>query len=72
MIAPHRASRRPENATQDGRPLRRYARRWNVERAISWIQNLRRRCIPYEESTAMFKGFLHLGCAVLLLKQVLG
>lgn len=27
MIAPHRRSRRPENATQDGRPLRRYKRR---------------------------------------------
>jgi transposase len=72
MIAPHRASRKPKNATQDGRPLRRYARRWKVERAISWIQNFRRLCIRYEKSTAMFKGFLHLGCAFILLRQVLG
>jgi transposase len=72
MIAPHRANRLPENATQDGRPLRRYARRWKVERTISWIQNFRRLCIRYEKSTAMFQGFLHLGCALLLLKQVLG
>jgi len=27
MIAPHRANRKPENVTQDGRPLRRYKRR---------------------------------------------
>jgi transposase len=35
MIAPHRKNRRPENVTQDGRPLRRYGRRWKVERTIS-------------------------------------
>src|SRR6267142_971906 len=68
MIAPHRASRKPQNVTQDGRPLRRSARRWKVERAISWIQNFRRLCLRYEKFAAMFKGFLHLGCAVLLLK----
>lgn len=72
LIAPHRASRRAENVTQDGRPLRRYARRWKVERTISWIQNFRRLCIRYEKSTALFQGFLHLGCTMLLLKQVLG
>ncbi|MFN7022055.1 MAG: hypothetical protein ACK4WH_12110 [Phycisphaerales bacterium] len=42
------------------------------ERTISWIQNFRRLCIRYEKSTAMFQGFLHLGCTLLLLKQVLG
>jgi len=72
MIAPHRKNRRAENITQDGRPLRRYSRRWKVERTISWIQNFRRLCIRYEKSTTMFQGFLHLGCTMLLLKQVLG
>lgn len=72
MIAPHRASRKPENATQDGRPLRRYRRRWTVERTISWFQNFRRLCIRYEKSTTLFQGFLHLGCTMILLKQVLG
>jgi transposase len=72
MIAPQRSSRKPENATQDGRPLRRYRRRWIVERTISWFQNFRRLCIRYEKSTMLFKGFLHLGCSIILLKQVLG
>lgn len=72
MIAPHRKSRTPKNATQDGRPLRRYKRRWTVERTISWFQNFRRLCIRYEKSTALFQGFLHLGCSIVLLKQVLG
>jgi transposase len=72
MIAPHRSNRRPENATQDGRSLRRYRRRWKVERTISWIQNYRRLCIRWEKSTTLFQGFLHLGCKMLLLNQVLG
>jgi transposase len=72
LIAPHRASRKPENVTQDRRPLQRYVRRWTVERSIAWIQNFRRLCIRWEKSTTLFSGFLHLGCAVLLLKAVLG
>jgi len=72
LIAPHRSNRKPENKTQDGRKLRRYKRRWTVERTISWLQNYRRLCIRWEKSTAMFQGFLHLTCAILLIKQVLG
>ena len=72
LIAPHRSSRKPENKTQDGRPLRRYKRRWTVERTIGWFQNFRRLCIRWEKSTSLFSGFLHLGCTILLLKQVLG
>ena len=72
MIAPHRRNRRPENVTQDGRSLRRYKRRWTVERTISWIQNFRRLCIRWEKSTQLFQGYLHFSCALMLLKQVLG
>jgi len=71
LIAPHRRNRRPENATQDGRKLRRYKRRWTVQRTISWFHNFRRLCIRYEKSTTLFQGFLHLGCSIILLKQVL-
>lgn len=72
MIAPHRKNRKAENKTQDGRPLRRYKRRWTVERTIGWIQNYRRLCIRWEKSTALFQGYLHLSCALILIKQVLG
>ncbi len=72
MIAPHRSNRLLENVTQDGRPLRRYKRRWRVERTIGWLQNFRRLCIRWEKSTVMFQGFLHLSCALMLLKGVLG
>ncbi len=72
MIAPHRRNRKAENKTQDGRPLRRYKRRWTVERTIAWIQHYRRLCIRWEKSTLLFQGFLHFGCTLLLLKEVLG
>lgn len=35
MIAPNRANRKQK--TQDGRALRRYKRRWKVERLFTWM-----------------------------------
>ena len=69
MIAPNRARR---SVTQDGRSLRRYRRRWTVERSISWLKNFRRICIRWEKSDCLFQGFLHLSCSLLLLKEVFG
>jgi hypothetical protein len=37
MIAPHN-SNRAKRATQDGRRLRRYQRRWIAERFFAWMQ----------------------------------
>ena len=37
MIAPHRGGRK-KRKTQDGRKLRRYERRWLVERFFAWLQ----------------------------------
>jgi len=72
LIAPHRRNRKKQHKTQDGRSLRRYKRRWTVERTIAWIKHYHRLCIRWEKSTTMFQGFLHLGCTLLLLKEVLG
>jgi len=72
LSAPHRANRKPENVTQDRRPLQRYRRRLKVERTSAWIQHFRRLCIRWEKSTRLFQGFPHLACAVLLLRQGLG
>ena len=72
LVAPHRSNRTLAHATQDGRALRRYKRRWTVERTISWLQNYRRLCIRWEKSTTLFQGFLHITCTLILLKEVLG
>src|SRR5215471_9265904 len=42
MIAPHRTGRRTDRITQDGRALRRFKRRWKVERLFAWLYNFRR------------------------------
>jgi len=72
LIAPHRKNRRPENATQDGRSLRRYKRRFTVERTISWFQNFRRLCIRWENSTVLFQGYHQFACSFMLLREVIG
>jgi transposase len=72
MIAPHRKNRKPENKTQDGRPLRRYKRRWTVERTIGWLRHFRRLCIRWEKTSGMFQGYLNFACSIILLNQVLG
>jgi transposase len=68
MIAPHRAGRR--TPTQDGRPLRRYVRRWKIERLFAWLFNFRRLVVRYEYHAENFKGFLHLAAAVILLRYL--
>ena len=47
MIAPHRKNRK-KRKTQDGRRLRRYERRWIVERFFAWLQWQRRLLIRWE------------------------
>jgi transposase len=68
LISPHRRNR-SKPATQDGRPLRRYRRRWKVERLFAWLQNFRRLVVRYEYHVANFLGFVHLGCMLILLRR---
>ena len=68
MIAPHRSNRRMR--TQDGRPLRRYRRRWKIERLFAWLQNFRRLVTRYEHSLDNFTGMVHLACALILLRHL--
>ncbi len=65
MIAPHRRGRqRPR--TQDGSPLRRYRRRWKIERMFAWLGNYRRLVVRYEYHLDNFPGFVHLGCILII------
>jgi len=68
LIAPHRRNRRKPR-TQDGRALRRYQRRWKVERLHAWLQNARRVVIRYERDVRNYIGFVHLACIRILLKR---
>ena len=69
MIAPHRRNRRPENKTQDGRKLRRYKRRWKVERFFAWLQNFRRLVVRWDRKIEHFAGFVQLSAIVILVRS---
>ena len=68
MIAPHRKGRK-KRRTQDGRKLRRYKRRWKVERLFAWLGNFRRLVVRYEWRVENYLGFVRLGCVMILLRQ---
>lgn len=68
LVAPHKANRR-KPTTQDGRPLRRYRRRWKVERLFAWLHNYRRLVVRYEVYPLNFLAFIQLGCLMILMRQ---
>jgi transposase len=68
MIAPHNPRR--VNFTQDGRPLRRYRRRWRIERLFAWLQCSRRLITRFEHKAANFLAFLKLRCIILLARRL--
>jgi transposase len=67
LIAPNRENRRIK--TQDGRPLRRYRRRWKIERLFAWLQNFRRAVTRWAHNVLNFLGFVQLGCIVIRLRR---
>jgi transposase len=67
LIAPNRRRRK---RTQDGRPLRRYLRRWKIERLFAWLKNFRRINSRWERHAANFLAMVQLGCALILLRHL--
>jgi transposase len=68
LIAPHRRNRK--NPTQDRRRLKRYRRRWKIERLFAWLQNFRRLIVRYERHAENFLGMLQLASSLILLRHL--
>lgn len=69
LICPHRRGRvRPK--TQDGRQLRRYRRRWKVERTIAWLHAFKRIVVRNEFYAHLYHGFLKLACLIILCRRL--
>ena len=68
MISPNKSNRKVP--TQDGRALRRYVRRWKIERLFAWLFNFRRLVVRYEYHAENFQGFVHLAAAIILLRYL--
>jgi transposase len=69
LIAPHRRNRK-KSSTQDGRKLRRYRRRWKVERTFAWFGNFRRLVVRWERHLTMYLAFFHLACLLITLRRL--
>jgi transposase len=69
MIPARRHNRRATH--QDGRELRRYRRRWIVERTFAGLGHFRRLVVRYERLITPDAGFFHIACALLTLRRVL-
>jgi transposase len=67
LIAPHKFNRRKE-PTQDGRSLRRYKRRWKIERLFAWLHNYRRILVRHDYYLDNFLGFVYLACSLILMR----
>lgn len=70
LVAPHKRNRR-RPPTQDGRVLRRYRRRWKIERLFAWLHQFRRVVVRYEYHPLNYLGLVQLACVVILLRNYL-
>ena len=69
LLAPHRKSR-VSPSRNDGRRMRRYRRRWVVERTNAWVRSYRRVVVRHERYACLHLGFAHLACAFITLGRL--
>jgi transposase len=68
LIAPKRKG--CHRRMQDGRPMRRYKRRWKVERLFGWLKKFRRIAVRWETKADNYLGFVQLASAIIMLRQL--
>lgn len=64
LISPHRQNR-TKPSRNDGRCLRRYARRYVIERTNAWLHSYRRIAQRWEFYSFIYHGFVRLACIVI-------
>ena len=68
IVSPHK-SNRVKPPTQDGRQLRRYIRRWKIERVFAWLHNYRRLVTRWDYKSENFLQFIQLAMMKLTLNR---
>jgi transposase len=68
LIVPARKGRM--HKFYDGRKLRRYERRWIVERTFSWFNAFRHLIVRHDRYLIMYTAFFHLACVILALRRL--
>jgi len=69
LICPYRKNN-ARRKHHDGRKLRRYRRRWKVERTFAWLGNFRRLLVRHENQITMYRAFFHVACLLIVLRQL--
>jgi transposase len=64
LLAPHRKNRK-KPGRNDGRKMRRYKRRYVVERTFGWLHSYRRLLVRHEYYPHLYDGFMYLACALI-------
>ena len=70
LIAPYRKNNKARRY-EDGRKLRRYKRRWIVERTNAWFGQFRRLLLRHEHLLATYRAFFYLACLWITLRRCL-
>ncbi|MGB9232563.1 MAG: IS5 family transposase [Terracidiphilus sp.] len=70
LIVPYRKSNR-QKRYEDGRKLRRYKRRWIVERTNSWLGQFRRLLVRHEHLLSVYRAFFYIACLWITLRRCL-
>jgi hypothetical protein len=56
---------------EDGRKLRRYKRRWIMERTHAWLGQFRRLLVRHEHLLSTYRAFFYLACFWITLRHCL-
>jgi transposase len=68
LIVPYRDNR-VVRVHEDGRHLRRYRRRWIIERTFAWPGSFWRLLIRHERFTSMYCSLLYFAAALIALRR---
>jgi len=69
LICPYRGNR-TNRKWYDGRKMRRYRRRWKVERTFAWFGNYRRLVVRWDRKLTMYRAFFLVACVMITLRQL--
>jgi transposase len=70
LIVPYRKNSK-KRRYEDGRKLRRYKRRWIIERTNAWLGQFRRLLVRHEHLLSTYRAFFYLACLWITLRRCL-
>jgi len=70
LIAPYRKNNKRKRY-HDGRKMRRYKRRWIVERTNAWLGQFRRLLVRHEHLLSTYYAFFYIACFWITLRRCL-